>query len=183
MKHVSKKHFIIATILISLLSTFACDQTEEIVESQDTHVCEHLMDGPSIDLLTVTSLSQAIDSLDADDEYRVQAQLHTRYDLELLEDSTGLFSGMIPYTPVGGSADHILYMNQAVEVSVLNAASNEALIAHEVMDHSDDCDEIAYKGIFELDQDVTYVLSFHQVSTSSVSVLFPLYDGDSDHDH
>lgn len=175
----------ISIIFLALAFAFtSCDNSEEPEETQDEHVCEHLMDGPAIAIDASVDAQTAADSLSANDAYRIQAQLHTRYDVELLEATNGTFYGSVPYKPISDEGDYIVYADKDAIVLVYNVDESENAAAEEVYDHSDHCDLVAYKGIYHLHSEDTYVVSFENVSTSTIGVLIPkAADSDEDHDH
>lgn len=173
---------IIPLLLIYLFILPGCDQSEMEEETQDEHVCEHLTAGPEIGIDALADLQSALDSLALDPNFRIQAQLHTRYDIQLLPDAAEGFSGYVPYKPVADEGDYILYMNQSVNFLLLNATDNSTVLPETVFDHSDYCNDVAYKGIFHLDSAITYALSFENSSEAIIGVLFPKAS-DDDHDH
>lgn len=181
----NKKIYLLAGILLFLVFTIAgCDQSEEEEESQDAHVCEHLTYGPSVAIQASSSFQSAKDSIDQDDAYRIQAQLHTRYDLALIESQPGHYYGHIPYNPIADEGDYILYMDQAETVTISNSEDSSLVAAEELYDHSEDCAAVAYKGIYHLHAEDTYILSFQDSHSSSVGVLFLMAEeADEDHDH
>ncbi len=183
----SKKNvtgFMILSILI--FSTGGCDLSDEPIESQDEHVCEHLIDGPAWVMEASQSPTQAIDSLMADPGYRVQAQEHTRYDVTLLSDSTGgTYSGYVPYQPVAEDGDYVLYMDESVACVMINYSNKEAVVVPESQfESSVDCDVIASKAIYHLDTDMTYLLHYSAVTEPVVGILLPACsEADDDHEH
>lgn len=163
----------------------ACDQPEEEhEESQDDHVCEHLVDGPSADLNALSDMATAIDSLNMNDSYRVQAILHTRYDVALLADSLGGYYGWIAYQPVAGDGDYTLYMDKYIDVTIVNSEDSAVVTPESVIDHSDHCSSVAYKGIYHLHGEDTYYISMESDTESLVSMLIPkTEENEDDHDH
>jgi len=176
----------ILTIILTVLAftIMGCEEAEEHEESQDEHVCEHLLDGPVVSMDASPDYQSAIDSLGSDATYRIQVQLHSRYDLELIEGPDGHFYGHIPYQPIADEGDYILYMDQNVAVTIRNTEDDSVVEAEETYDHSDDCATVAYKGVYHLHAGDTYILSFDDLHESTIGMLFPAAaEEDDDHDH
>ena len=170
-------------ILICSIAFVGCDDTEEPEEVQDEHICEHLVESASVALHATTDVQSAIDSLAHDGSYRIQAQDHIRYDLTLMQDTSGLYYGHIPYTAIDGHGDYILYLNIEANVDLFNFADSSIVVPEEELDHSDYCDEIHYKAIYELHEEDTYVLSFYDTIDSTVGIVFVKAEDHEDHDH
>jgi len=179
------------SLIVSLLITFGmilvgcADPEDDHEESQDAHVCEHLVDGPSASLTAMAALEDALDAVNADNSYRVQAQLHTRYDVTFPADTTGSYSGYIPYLPIVGDGDYVLYADAAVNITILNHSEDNAVVTPEtVMDHSDDCPSVAFKGIYHLHSEDVYLIQVTGAPDALIGMLFPAFQGeDDDHDH
>lgn len=184
MIYINKIRVFTAFMIILAFSLVACDTTEDEEESQDMHVCEHLADGPAVAIHASSNLQSAIDSLSSDAVYRIQAQLHTRYDVELILGQDGHYYGHVPYIPIADEGDYILYMDDAIDVSLYNTEDSSHVSAEETYDHSDDCADVAYKAVYHLHENDTYILSFRDSHESSVGMLFPMAEeADEDHDH
>lgn len=179
-----KRTILSVTLIILSFVLIACDQSEELEESQDMHVCEHLVAGPSISMAASADYESAMDSLMRDSTYLVQYQMHIRYDVALLADSMGHYYGHVPYRPIAGEGDYILYLDQSVDVTIRNAEDASLVTPEESFDHSDDCAAVAYKGLYHLHENDTYILSFEDFHASTVGMLFPMSaEEDEDHDH
>lgn len=173
--------FVIITITLGL-TLLGCDQSVEPEETQDMHICEHLTYGPETSLTASADYQSAINKLNSDSTYLVQYQLHTRYDIALLVDNTGHYYGHTPYRPVADDGDYILYMDQAVDVTIRNVEDGSVVTAEETYDHSDDCAAVAYKGYYHFHAEDTYILSFEDLHESKIGMLFPEAE-DEGHDH
>lgn len=181
-----KKRSYISLLLLTLTYSIAfigCDDTEEHEEVQDEHVCEHLIETASIAVEAVANAQAAMDSLSNDDSYRIQTQDHIRFDLSLIQDSTLLHYGYVPYIPIDGDGDYFLYLDREANVELINVTESSTVMPEEEMDHSDYCDAIHYRGLYELHTEDAYVLSFYDTIDSSVGILFvKAEDHDEDHE-
>lgn len=171
-------------IIVLVFAVSGCVQNEEEEESQDAHVCEHLTYGPSIALQASPYFQAALDSLIIVDSYRVQAQLHTRYDVELTTTSGNSYAGYIPYKPIGDEGDYLLYLDHSADVTLLNGGDSTIVQPEAVYGRSDDCATIAFKAVFHLEVENTYLLAFENSSESVIGILFPMsIEQNEDHDH
>ncbi len=178
---------IFTLILISSFLVFpGCEDNDDhhAEESQDEHVCEHLADGPIATLTASTTAEAAIAALNSDNNYRIQAQLHTRYDITFLQDSTMNYSGYIPYLPIDGDGDYLLYLDTDATVALLNHSEGfEEVEAENSADHSDDCELVHLKNTFHLHADDEYVIHVLTASPDPVGMLFPKHSGEDECDH
>jgi len=180
------KHKLFVFVLLFTFSLFLiqCAETEEVEESQDEHVCEHLMDGPAISLMTSPSFEAALTAYGNGDMDLIQAQLHTRYDLELAMDTLAqTYSGYAVYQPVSETGDYVLYADAAAGFQLYTSGDpTTVVVAESTSDHSEDCESILVKNIYELDADSLYVLEISHASLDVVGVLFPMLSDDA-HEH
>ena len=180
-----KKHYIL--LLIFSLSCgvlfVGCDTTEEHDEDQDEHVCEHLVESAGVAIDATADAQTAVDSLASDDSYRIQAQDHIRYDLSLMQDTTQLYYGFIPFKPADGDGDYILYLDSEANGELINFTESSVVVPEEVTDHSEYCDAVSFKAVYELHAEDTYVLSFYDTIDSSVGVVFVKAEDHEDDDH
>jgi len=177
--------FKILTVILTIfaLTMIGCDESEVHEESQDEHICEHFMYGPEVEMTASADYQSAIDNLNSDSTYLVGYELHTLYDIALLADSTGNHYGHVPYRPIADEGDYILYMDQAADVTIRNTEDGSVVMAEETEDHSDDCAAVAYKGVYHLHAEDTYILSFDDFHESTIGMLFPMAEDEDDHDH
>ena len=181
-----KKRSYISLLILILAHNIAflgCDDTEDHEVVQDEHVCEHLTDTASVALQAVANAQTAIDSLSGDVNYRIQTQDHIRFDLSLIQDSTSLYYGYVPYMPIDGDGDYILYLDKEAHVELVNVTESTTVAPEEEMDHSDYCDAIHYMGIYELHAEDTYLLSFYEIMDPSIGVVFVKVEDHEGHDH
>jgi hypothetical protein len=186
----SKIYFpiILSVSLILTLSSCADDPAAPEEETQDEHVCEHLLEGPAYSLSLFTSKSAALDAATANAENLLQNRLHTRYDLTLPQDGDK-YEGWLAYKPLNpaaGDGDFVLYStksNSDVQITIQPSDAENLIAPEHIWDHSDDCELIRYKALYPLEAAKTYVLHFQSESHASVSVLLPRYTGEEDHDH
>ncbi|MBC8190770.1 MAG: hypothetical protein H8E18_00155 [FCB group bacterium] len=185
MLYTNKYRILTLILTIFAFTIIGCDESEEHEESQDEHVCEHFLYGPEVEMTASADYQSAIDNYNADATYLVQYELHTRYDVMLLADTSGHYYGHVPYRPISDEGDYILYMDQAVDVTIRNTEDGSVVVAEETEDHSDDCAAVTYKGVYHLHADDTYVLSFDDLHESTIGMLFPKAadEDEDDHDH
>lgn len=181
------RYILLLILILSYGIVFiGCDDTEEHEEHQDEHVCEHLLESEGVAIDAVADAQTAVDSLASDDSYRIQAQDHIRYDLTLMQDTTQLYYGFVPYKPIDGDGEYILYLDTEANVELINFTESTTVVPEEVTDHSDYCGEIHHKAVYDLHEEDTYVLSFYETIDSSVGVVFVIaedHDDHEDHDH
>lgn len=184
MNHTKLTFRFLTAILIFSFALLGCEPDDDHHdEGQDDHVCEHLLDGPVATLTATADIATAADLLANDANYRVQALQHTRYDVTFLIDSLGSYGGYIPYLPVAGDGDYVLYLNESATIELLNMSDGNVLVSAEnVEDHSDDCDLVAYRAIYHLHDTDEYVIHIRDASSEVVGMLFPDLEED-DHDH
>gem|GEM_PF-2123574 len=186
MKSFTFRYMVLTVLLASGLIFMGCEEAEdEHTESQDEHICEHLMDGPVATLEASNSIEDAMGTLSTDSNYRVQALLHTRFDVSFPLDTNGTYSGYIPYLPIGGDGDYILYLNQSVDITLINHSEGDEVVeAESSSDHSDDCSAVAYRGVYHLHGPDEYVLYVSGAAMETIGMLFvPSSDEDEEHDH
>ena len=181
MKRSPKFRYLIMLALMSIFAFLGCDSSEEIEEVQDEHICEHLSDGPAISITATETEDAAISALAADDSYRIQAVLHTRYDIELRQDTTLLFFGYIPYKPIDGTGDYLLYLDKTANVQLINLQDSVVVIPESVTDHSDYCETVKFKALYELNQANTYLLYFVDNIDSSIGAVFVAAEDEHEH--
>ena len=174
----------IMTILLILLFAGSCAEEETHEESQDSHVCEHLIYGPAAELQTFATAEEALQALQADETARVQYHLHTRYDLQLLCSGSGC-EGYVAYLPEGDEGilqDYVFYASSDPVLTVYPAEDLQTPVPAEYMeDHSEDCDLIRMRSVYPLNSSSIYIL--HITSEDSmVSAVFPALLED-EHDH
>jgi len=175
------------TVLFISALLLSCTEEEIHSENQDEHVCEHLLYGPAKDLQSSESAAEALAALQSDPSALLQYFEHTRYDISLHCDSSGC-SGWIPYIPMGVSGqdgDYVLYSDAPVAVTIYLSNDLSTAIPLEMStDHSDDCDAVSLKSVYELEAGQTYLLRL-QSEDSVPALVFPalIESDDDDHDH
>ena len=177
--------FVTLSFIVALSAFQSCTETDPDVESQDEHVCEHLMDGPSIAMTAAPDLVSALDSLQNATSYRVQHVMHTRYDVSLPRLNDSLYRGFVPYLPVAEDGDYVLYADADLELVILDHTNGDTVIPAEIAwDHSDDCLVVRYKAIYELLASHTYLIQISDSTRDHVGIVFPaLLDNADEHDH
>lgn len=178
--------FLLLSLSIFVFVGCSEDDDDHHEESQDAHVCEHLTDGPDVDVDAAASIGDAITQADNDHETIIQHVLHTRYDVSLPESAPGTYTGFVVYEPVGEDGDYIIYMDADVSITVYDHTDGDVVIAAEdEEDHSDDCVLVAYKGIYEFHADHRYVIQLGPTTDHpTVSIVIPaMEESDHDHDH
>jgi hypothetical protein len=178
---IRKIHFVSVFMLIFSSGYISCDATEEQEEVQDEHVCEHLAGGPALSIAASPDMQTALSALAADETYRIQAVLHTRFDIELIQDSTLLYHGIVPYIPIAGTGDYYLYLDKAASVQILNVVDSTVIVPEEVTDQSDYCESVNFKGLYELNAEATYLLSFTDNIDPIIGAVFVAAEDDDDH--
>jgi hypothetical protein len=186
MKSLNVRFMALAVLLASGLIFTGCEETEDkYTESQDEHICEHLEYGPVATLDASTSIADAMSALSSDSNFRVQALLHTRFDVIFPMDTNNTYSGYVPYLPIGGDGDYILYLNQAVDVRVINHSEADAMVeAESSSDHSEDCEAVRFRGMYHLHDTDEYVLYVSGAEMETIGMIFvPSTEEDEEHDH
>ena len=184
------KRFAIFILTLTLVLFYSCssDPAKPEEETQDVHVCGHLLEGPAYSINAFSSKQAALDAATANAENLLQNRLHTRYDLSLPQNGDN-YEGWLAYKPIkpeAGDGDFVLYSTKShSEMQItIQPSDAETLIAPEhIWDHSDDCELVKFKAVYPLEAAKTYVLHFQSETHTSVSVLLPRYAGEEDHDH
>jgi hypothetical protein len=153
--------------------------TEE--ENLDTHVCEHLENGPAANVTAAADIDTALQAAQDDPSTIIQHVLHTRYDVSLPAVDRDTFEGYVTYIPIAADGEYAVYLDSGIPVTVFDTtADNDVIEADDIVNSSTDCALIEYKGIFTFLESHVYVIRLGPSDTCpNVSMLIPAVPEDS----
>lgn len=141
-------------------------------EDPDAEACEHLAEGPAIAAQAVSEVtSPALADV---------GEPHTRYDIALTDVTDG--KGGWVRLPVAAAGDYIVFLDADVALAAFAGDGTTAREAEDVDDHSDACETIRGRHVFEFPVGET-LLWFGPAATDAVSVVIEAAGDHEDHDH
>ncbi|RYZ33808.1 MAG: hypothetical protein EOO71_41020 [Myxococcaceae bacterium] len=161
------KNKLLSAVLLSA-SLLVCACGDDAVEaSGDEEGCEHLQEGPAVNVTAVASGAGPAVSNN-----------HTRYDIALV-DVAGGKGGAVSFA-VSEATDYVLFTSATVPVKVTNG-SGTTVEFEESATSSELCTEIQGRHVVPLTVG-THTLTFGPSTLSSVSLVIE-ESGEHDHDH
>jgi hypothetical protein len=159
-----KKQLLSALLLSASLLT-ACG-SDDAAASIDDEGCEHLQEGPAVNVTAATSGAGPAVGND-----------HKRYDIALADVSGGK-GGSVTFA-AAEATDYVLFTSADVAVKVTNAAGQTVGI-EESATRSDACSEIKGRHVVPLTVG-THTLTFGPATASTVSLVIEEASGAHDH--
>ncbi|RKH57863.1 hypothetical protein [Corallococcus aberystwythensis] len=162
-----KKKLLSALLLSTALLAAGCGGDDEDEAHADEEGCEHLQEGPAVNVTAAVSGAGPAVSND-----------HKRYDIALV-DVAGGKGGTVSFA-VSEATDYVLYASTPVPVKVTNG-SGATVEFEESSNSSTLCTDIQGRYIVPLTVG-THTLTFGPSTLSSVSLVIE-ESGEHDHDH
>lgn len=160
-----KKNLLSALFLSTALLVVGCGDDADEATSGDEEGCEHLQEGPAVNVTAVATGAGPAVSND-----------HKRYDIALV-DVAGGKGGAVTFA-VAEATDYILFTGAAVPVKVTNG-SGATVEFEESTTSSELCTDIKGRHVVPLTVG-THTLTFGPSTLSSVSLVI---EEGGDHDH
>lgn len=133
------------------------DPDAGVEDDPDLEACEHMADGPAVDVTAAASVTEAPSVSTA----------HTRFDVTLLDDGAGMYTGSVTYE-ADEAGDHAVYLDADLPLTVYDVAGAELPV--EGSDPVSACAEVAIKKTVELPVG-TVELRLGPSSASEVSLV------------
>ncbi|RKH41600.1 hypothetical protein [Corallococcus sicarius] len=162
-----KKNLLSALFLSTALLVVGCGDDADEATSGDEEGCEHLQEGPAVNVTAVATGAGPAVSND-----------HKRYDIALV-DVAGGKGGAVTFA-VAEATDYILFTGASVPVKVTNG-SGATVEFEESTTSSELCTDIKGRHVVPLTVG-THTLTFGPSTLSSVSLVIE-EGGEHDHDH
>ncbi|RKG93634.1 hypothetical protein D7V97_39835 [Corallococcus sp. CA053C] len=161
------KKLLSALLLSTALLVVGCGDDAEEEGSVDEEGCEHLQEGPAVNVTAaVTGMGPAV------------SNNHTRYDIAL-GDVAGGKGGAVSFA-VSEATDYVLFTSAAVPVKVTNG-SGATVEFEESTNSSALCTDIQGRHVVPLTVG-THTLTFGPATLSTVSLVIE-EGGEHDHSH
>ncbi|RKH50601.1 hypothetical protein [Corallococcus llansteffanensis] len=162
-----KNKLLSALLLSTALLVVGCGDDAEEEASGDEEGCEHLQEGPAVNVTAAaTGTGPAV------------SNNHTRYDIALV-DVAGGKGGAVSFA-VSEATDYVLFTNAPVPVKVTNG-SGATVEFEESATSSELCTDIKGRHVVPLTVG-THTLTFGPSTLSSVSLVIE-EGGEHDHSH